>query len=428
MAGVLWGPRKWSLTKNSKGYRTYKIVVRVNTDHVDDGPHTVLTTTPNLPQPGDIWAWGHDLDPWVTCRHDAEVAAASGVIEGEPHKEWDVEFTYSNEPIEQCQDLEQEDPLLQPNRVSGSFRKVTKEATKDRYGRALTNSAHEQLRGPTVEFDNSYPTIRIEQNVPDLQFNLLCQMIETVNDNALWGFTKRTIKLSRISWECLYTGNCQPYIKRVLEFEIDPATWDREILDEGTKMLAGDWNAVTWVYTIRDIDGKPADPNNPRHFIKATGADGNPMRVMLNGRGVPADSYNVSGYYLSVADSNTGNAITDTDFWIPLLTTETPEEWSEELWYYPGAVVTLGANYYALVQDLTDDISIPPDQTVSWVELTTPFLDAGDYSAGTGYSSGQYVRALSTNSVGKRRVEYYNESNFLLLGIPVEIRCPTVTN
>jgi hypothetical protein len=129
-----------------------------------------------------------------------------------------------------------------------------------------------------------------------------------------------------------------------------------------------------------------------------------------------------------VADSNTGNAITDTDFWIPLLTTETPEEWSEELWYYPGAVVTLGANYYALVQDLTDDISIPPDQTVSWVELTTPFLDAGDYSAGTGYSSGQYVRALSTNSVGKRRVEYYNESNFLLLGIPVEIRCPTVTN
>jgi hypothetical protein len=231
----------------------------------------------------------------------------AGVNLAKPTKIFNVTVPFSNKPQNRCQDFKVEDPLLEPQKISGGFNRFTEEATKDRYGYPILNSAHEQVRGPQVEFDNNRPVVKIEQNVANLQLDLLTVMIDTVNGYYLWGFPPRSIKLSGVSWERKFYGNCSVYYTRQLEFELaglqdagltgtgsDPEpiqsvykTWDRELLDEGTKVLKGHWKRNgNWV--LDKIDGAYPDPSNPTHFIRFKDRNGENTRVILNGAGLPA--------------------------------------------------------------------------------------------------------------------------------------------
>jgi hypothetical protein len=312
---IIPGQTTWSLSRDEKGHRTYKIKYKVR-GAITDGPGNALLTT-GLPVVGSQWVVDGENDPWASCRPEVEVTP---LVTDEPNTHWSLEFTFSTKPLTHCQDDHIENPLLIPQVISGSFVKYTQEATIDRFGYPIRNSAHELIRGHQVEFDLNRMTIKIKQNVADLQLPLLCQMTNTVNDDDLWGIPRRCIKLNPPTFERKFYGTCSIYYERNLEFDIfmvenpDPFSigaitalgdlgdieiveelgppfisgHDRTVLDEGTKVLHGGWNKVTGKWVVRNIGGQPPDPDNPQHFERFKDIKGEACRVILNGKGLPA--------------------------------------------------------------------------------------------------------------------------------------------
>lgn len=287
------GSYDWRMVRDEAGYREYKLKIRVMADP-EDGPANVLRTA-GLPVPGYPWAIRNDLDFWCWCRANATVTP-EGAEDGEPTQVWSIEFTFSNKtPTPQnnrCQDQEITDPLLEPQKISGGSTRFQKEAVYDRFGLEIINSAFEPIRGPGVEFDANRPTVRIEQNVINLQLGLLASMVDSINDAPLWGLDQYRIKFSGYSWERKFYKQCLIYYTRVLDFEITWDSWDRDVLDEGTKALNGHWGlggaeGEGWV--LDDIEGQPPDPLNPAHFNKFLDRKLNPTRCILNGFGVPIE-------------------------------------------------------------------------------------------------------------------------------------------
>jgi hypothetical protein len=289
------GQALWSMSKDAEGYRTYTIVHKVEAD-TTDGPFNV-SNTPGLPTAGDFWVVDNDVDLDAVCTPEAQITPYQADEDSGPHRWWTVTNTFTTRPASRCYQGYgtgtgniADNPLLEPDRISGGFVKFVEEAAYDRFGTRLTNSAHEQLRGPQVEFDASRPTVVIEQNVADLEWAVLTSFIDQVNESTMWGYAARCIKYSNATWEKKWTGDCTVYYVRRLEFEINPNTFDRDVTDEGTKVLNGYWDVATGAWTLRNI-GNPGvvpDASNPAHFIRLTDVNGNPIRGILNGRGLPA--------------------------------------------------------------------------------------------------------------------------------------------
>lgn len=285
MPEIVGGPRTWSLGRDDEGYKTYKVKHIVKAA-LTDGPNAVLNT-PGLPLVGSPWAFLNDFDPWAFCTPNASVSIHQE-REGDPARFYVVENTFSTKPMKACHETPIEDPILQPPKLSGSFVKYQEEATHDRFNRPIISSSWEQYRGPQVEFDKNRPTVHFEQNVLIFDLPLVAAMLDTVNDANLWGLLPRMVKLSGVTWERLYYGQCYVYYHLALDFDINYETFDRILLDEGNKVLQGEWHPSLDAYVVANIGGAPADPFNPAHFKQATDRAGNPIRVVLDGRGLPA--------------------------------------------------------------------------------------------------------------------------------------------
>ena len=287
MACILNPRRSWSMDRDEEGHRTYKITHQV-TAAIADGPQRVMCT-PGLPMIGSVWMFGNDVDLWAMCHPQLRITPR---LTKEPNRLWDVEQTFSTKPLSRCQDTEIEDPLLEPQKVSGNFVRYMSKVEKDYNGDWIKNSSHEKLRDIDEEFDDNRPTVRIEQNVSLLELDVFSEMVNTVNDNTLWGLEKRKIKLSNVSWERKLFGICNYYYIRTFEFDVDFNTFDREILDMGRKVLNGHWNkAGEWVLDpLADYGGaENPDPTKPSHFIQATDKEGNLTELTLDGHGKPWD-------------------------------------------------------------------------------------------------------------------------------------------
>lgn len=379
MSAVLNGLLEWSVDRDDEGHRTYTATHQVGCNP-GDGPSAILSC-PGLPSPGSSWNIAGDFDVWATCRLGAKVKMLD-VKKGEKAKIWGVEQTWSTKPFKRCNEAQVEDPLLEPQKVSGTFKLDKEEATYDRFGKRILNSAHEMVRGPQNEWDYMKSQVQISQNVPLLQLELCAAFANCVNSSTLWGNPRRCIKLSEFSWEKKYFGLCNSYYTRNFGFEVyvrksenqqgaqtatiaaggfgytqdsyvvldggahsTPAmlvvtsvstagailavsvaapgrytsvpsnpvsssmstssgsgaqfnvTWgdsiqsgfDRDILDEGTKVLNGHWDAATGGWVLDNINGVAPDPENPAHFVRFQDRNGNTARVILNGAGLPAE-------------------------------------------------------------------------------------------------------------------------------------------
>lgn len=399
------GHRTWGGEQDDEGHRNYKVVFRAKTTSVE-GPAAVLQT-PGLPAVGAPWFIDADVDPWA---YRTPRTSVKPVVEGEPNTNWDIECNFSTKPPQRqqqrCNDTPVEDPLLEPAKVSGSLVKYTEEATTDVFGEPILTSSHEMIRGPQVEFDANRDTIRIEQNVADLQLELLVGMRDTLNDSTMWGLPPRCVKLSNYSWERLYYGQCYVYYKRTLEFETfakrDPeyvgtgdaplvSGFDRAILDEGTKVLHGRWATesdsvgtasvaagawlITPIWDPYEADFVQPDPSNPAHFIRFTDRQGNPMRVVLDGQGRPFDAL------APVKD-----------------------------WYWIDDV----DNPYALYATCEKALQVAGSSPVYG-----PF-DYKDEAAATGVAIAD-CPVISNDRPGSILVQKYPESNFFLLNVPVSL-------
>lgn len=291
---LIEGVRTFSMSRDEEGHRLYRVKHLVRAEPAD-GPYNVLLT-PGLPLPGAQWSFRDDVDVWAWCRPDAEVKILAEPKEGDdPAKRiWSVEQLFSTRAVKRCNEVQIEDPLLEPDRIDGSYVKYLKAATHDRFGSPLLNSAHEPLEGPEVEFDEGFDTVRIEQNRAELGLEVYGPMRNRVNDAPLWGLPARCVKLASVTFSRLYVGVCGAYFRRTLDFEVNPETWDRDVRDAGTMVLNGRWNGSTWQLTnVFDEAGNDLgapDRANPGHFIVAKDREGNPTRFALNGEGLPAET------------------------------------------------------------------------------------------------------------------------------------------
>lgn len=283
------GPITKELIRDSEGHRDYKVEHIVVTTDILDGP-TVVMGASGLPVIGSLWNFGNDTDVWAFCYPDLKITVHQKKV-GDATKYWKVGQKFSTRPLDRCQDETIEDPLLQDQKVSGSFVKYTQEISKDRFGDPIRTSSHELIHGPQVEFDFNRPTVRIEQNVASLELPTFTEMFDTVNNAMLWGLGPRRIKLSDGFWERKWYGLCNIYYTRVFDFDIDFATFDREIMDEGTKVLNGHWATDSDAWILDNIGGSAPDKTDPTHFIRYKDRNGENSRVILDGKGLPADTF-----------------------------------------------------------------------------------------------------------------------------------------
>lgn len=306
----LVGPIDWGRDDDDDGNREYFIRFLVEAAWTD-GPAAVSLAA-GLPYPGTPWIYFNDFDFFALCKFNRKFKRHSQIKEGRRGRWWTVDCFFSTKPQKRCQDLKVEDPLLEPPKINGSSIKYSTEATHDRFGNPLVNSAFEQLRGPQVEFDQNRPSLTIEQNFPSFfQIALAYQMVDMVNLFPMWNIPSRCIKLSGVSFEELYHGFCRKYYRRRLEFDIFYKTttrgivsgFDRDILDEATKALHGRWASDSNDWVRQPVGGGVLNPNingvldensplnpdprNPSHFIKVLDRKGNPMKVVLDGEGIP---------------------------------------------------------------------------------------------------------------------------------------------
>ena len=263
---IVGGPKTWEGERDEEGYRTFYVERRIKGAKTD-GPSNVMNTS-GLALPGAPWSYDGDADSNVWCTGEMKVTPE--VRDGSPNEYWTTRQKYTNKPLKRCQTSSIENPLDEPDKVSGSFTKYTKEAVYDRFGDPIVNSAFEQMRGPQVERDANRPNVTIEKNLATLPLSTFSQMIDTVNDSTLWGLPARCVKLTNVSWSRKVYGTCSYYYTVSYEFDIDYDTFDRDLLDEGTKVLE-----------------ENGDENDPRDFEVKTDTKGNPVRVILDGHGQP---------------------------------------------------------------------------------------------------------------------------------------------
>ncbi len=341
MPNQVKGVRTLSMSTDREGNRTYKVRYLVQRTDPDDGPAVVVCTS-GLPAFGALYTDGKsDADVWAFCTFESEVAR-HGVPDGEVGHWWSVDKTFTT-VSPRGRDLSQMvaanpgnaahppgkgDPTGQqsnPPQISVSFVRYTEEAVTDYLDRPILNSAHEFIRGQKNEWDMSRVQIKIQQAVEMTETELctLCQMVDTVNAVTLWGFPPRTLKLTEAPLTWRYHSNGQLYFDRVLTFDVryrarqnitsvlSPTgtgtgmqeelvqdeyyeTWDRYVVDEGTKILKGHWgpkgSALENTWILDTVNGGAPDPENPHHFQRFQDRQGNTGRVLLDGGGLPADT------------------------------------------------------------------------------------------------------------------------------------------
>lgn len=436
-ATVQSGHKSWNLVRDEEGHRDYRLIIRVECAKTD-GPFVALSAA-GLPTVGSSWNLDGDVDPWAFCLPDTNV---NEVVSNEPNTNFDLEFHFSTRPPEgnKCNEDPVTDPLLEPQKVSGDSVSTTEEATKNRFGLSILTSSHEQIRGPQNEWDKSRDTISIEQNVASLDLATFTAMRDTLNDSTLWGMLPRTVKLSKASWERKYYGTCNVYYTRKFQFDINPETWDRTVLDEGTKVLNGHWDEETGDWVLDPIGnpplgetgtgtGYPPNPNrnNPTHFIRFKDRNGENSRVILDGTGLPYDPEPVE---------------------IVTTCTQCPTG-APKYWYVGGLSEAILMTYISaclweghdLPGTATGDCVleyIPKPGTGSpgvgnWTLIISTYGPGIWKHSSVGWNcmgpnvmtktegNGPYqlvVYTLPTSQPGRIRIEKYNESNFLLLGIP----------
>ena len=284
-------------SRDSEGHREYTVTHKVETTvpyngSTGDGPEAISSAS-GLPAIGDQWSFGNDSDAWAYCHPDLSIKPFGGVRQDDPISVYLVTNKFSTKPLKRCQTNEWGDPLLEPDRVSGSFVLYTKEAVKDRYGNPIMNSAHEIFRGPQVEFDSPRGQVRIEQNNATLDLPTIRAVFNHVNDDVMWGIPARSIKLNGFTWEELWYGTCTYYYKRVFTFDVcndDDDLFDRDLLDEGTKVISGRWDETSGAWVLVNIGGASPDNTNPQHFIRYKDRNGENARVILDGKGYPANA------------------------------------------------------------------------------------------------------------------------------------------
>jgi hypothetical protein len=323
------------MTRDGDGHRNYKVTHLVESSTGLDGPANAIQT-PGLPLPGTTWQMYDDVDVYAWFRSDAEVSPHEWE-EGEKVKVWAVSQTASTRPPgagpvgsrtggaggssggdrgagKRCDEVQIENPLSMPDRVSGGYVQGQKEYTHDLNGSPIVNSAFEKYRGDLVTLPSGSARITIEQNRATLELPLLQQLVDHLNEVSMWGLPRRSILFAGYTWSAQFWATCLGYYTRLLEFHVKTkkqisvagvvsttqvSGWDLDLANEGSKALRGRWVAgltgPSWEITPNP-DGSIPDGSKPSHFTQYVDRDGKPGRTLLRLTGEPVNTEDVAFY------------------------------------------------------------------------------------------------------------------------------------
>jgi hypothetical protein len=294
MSTTLIGRIDWSAKRDERTHRDYSIKWLVESnDPWNDGPQTVSLTA-GLPAIGSYWHFGNENDPWAYCMPEWQMNPLH-TSQG-PVQVWSVEQTFSTRFMMRCATVPVENPLLEPVRVSGSFRQQKREKQLDRHGNVKRTSANELVSGSLIEADESHPTVTIEITTLSNQLAIFTPYMDTLNDRDLWGLAKRQIKLSGGNWSRKYWGVCTPYYVTTLEFHGHPRTWDKRRNDYGSICL----NRTFWDPTADGYTGPHTDAEKDeavkdhRNLTWYTDRNDEKAKCFLDGHGAPLPIYDIA--------------------------------------------------------------------------------------------------------------------------------------
>jgi len=271
------------MDRDKEGHREYHVVHYVETTTVSDGPQVVMLTA-GLPIIGAVWNFGNDVDNWAMCHPDMSIRKHRDARDPDVTM-WEVDQLFSTKPLYRCQTTEIGNPLLEPQEIGGGTVRYNDIPKYDENGDPIENSAHEPL---SVPFDENRPTVYVSQNVASLGEDVWGPMVDTVNDEPLWGFGPRQVKLSDVRWQRKLYGVCNYYYTRRFGFDTNADGFDKVVPDEGTKVLHGEWSEETGEFETVLIAGLPPDPDNIQHFDRFKDRNGEIMHIQLDGEGMPA--------------------------------------------------------------------------------------------------------------------------------------------
>jgi len=204
------------------GERRYTKIYRVICSTNDDGP-VVAQNAAGIERYGQAYSWGNeaDLGAWA-----ADISAAKEQ-RSESCRVWlvTVQFTSggqkTGESIDPAGNLI-ENPLLRPVVWSGSYAQFVKAAARDRFGKPIVNTAGDLIEG--LSEDDSRISLVARRNVSTLDLAKWARYRDKVNRDAIWGLTRRQIKVNNITWDSERSGPYR-YFVVTYSFHINLGGW-----------------------------------------------------------------------------------------------------------------------------------------------------------------------------------------------------------
>jgi len=278
--------KSWTLDRDERGHRTYNVTWHVLADG-KEGPGVVMEAT-GLPTIGSVWNFFGELDPWAFCTPYLKVRPVkqghASVQAGRDKTLWLVDQKFSTLPLERCNDTSIENPLAEPDQISGSFVTRSFLYDRDRNDNPIKTISFERVQ---VEYPRGYPTVQITQNKLSLPLSQYSEAHNSVNELSMWGLDPRTIRLDNISWERRLYATCFYYYPTTFEYDIDIDTFDlSDVPQESEMVLDGQWDETSGLWV--NVAGVSQPSTDPTDYIRFIDKNGNPGRTYLNAAGNPA--------------------------------------------------------------------------------------------------------------------------------------------
>lgn len=214
---------------DAEGNRTYTNLYDVYTDDKNDGSITARFAA-GIPAHGDRWVWYNDFDDYALCvTRNAELIDVDAT-----RKKWRVTCTFSTALQKRDPASPQTTPENEPWKISGSFAIGTKAVSRDREGKAVTNSAEEEI---ISEIPDAYDTLILEGNTATIDLAARASVKLKCNKDPMWGLDARHWLLMQWSYDIGYRGP-SPYVHNRLEWHASgPDGWNLVAIDKGTRTI-----------------------------------------------------------------------------------------------------------------------------------------------------------------------------------------------
>ena len=216
--------------------RNYTLVYEVDTDDVADSAITARLAS-GVPSRLSTFSHGNDSDDnAVLLTKKVKLVKAR-----DSYNRWVVTCGFKTPTPGLYSSIDPtivDDPLLQPTKWRGSFVQFLRSVTHDKDGTQIKNTAGDAFIDPPITMDDSKLSIIASKNYAEADMPDWATFVNSVNDDAWWGFGSRKIKVQSIEWDQFFFGSVAFY--RVdFHFLVDFENWDIKPLHAGFYELEG---------------------------------------------------------------------------------------------------------------------------------------------------------------------------------------------